>query len=83
MYEHVRALKPSTFDLKNSTILNTDINQFEREFSEMLHIDSTDFTLNRKTDIHILITSYRNFSRLVRNVPKKPSCNNLNFPSSN
>ena len=67
MSEHGRALKNSdknsvsfqyfettgrTFDLKNPNILDTESSQFKREFSEKLHIDSTNFTLNRKTDIH-------------------------------
>ena len=96
VYEHSRALKNSdqnsvlfghfettvrTFDLKNPTTLDTEIFQFKREFSEMLHIDLTDSTRNRNADIHKLITSYRNSSCLVRHVPQKPSC--LNFPSLN
>ena len=44
-----------TLDLKNPFILDTEVSQFKSEFSEMLHRDSTDFTLNRKTDIHKLI----------------------------
>ena len=83
MYQHGYALRNSdkrsvlfehyeetghTFDLKSPQILDAEITQYKREFSEMLHIHATPQTLNRKTDLNNLQYVYRKSSSIIRDI---------------
>lgn len=62
--EHVRDTGHS-FDIQNPLILDSEPSKFKREFSEMLHIFSTKNTLNRKTDLFKLQSSYKKSCTII------------------